>query len=362
MHSMLSAIRWLPRTVSNAVHHLEQLVLFKIKELGEESAAEFFGVGLSLVKQWSAGSKRPSLAAVERVFDPEQYVKEFSGKVQEANWEGKKVTMLLPQYKQTNPKTLFAVMGLLDRAKMNVMMHFGDAFIVHTRNKLADRFMSTGVETSMWFDDDMVPPFGDAAYFNNATGFNLPPKYAGIHTINKLLSTQKTIIGALYFGRNEARRQMFGGADAVEQAFAHTAPHDVIRPVPWVATGALMVHRSVYEAIQNKFPQLAPQIKGESWNYFSNSETDLTSATNEALAVLKDASTTEAARLAKVEEILLRGKKGSFYNNHLSQGEDVTFCKRAAASGHQPYVDFSIVCGHMGDYCYGPRGKLTNRI
>jgi len=345
-----------PKHVSE-VHHLEQLVLFKIKELGHENAAEFFEVGLPLIAQWEAGSKRPSLTAVERVFDPTTYSKEFSGKVQEANWEGKRVALLLPQYKQTNPRTLFCVMGLLDRTKMEVMMHFGDAFIVHTRNKLADRFLETGIPTSVWIDDDMIVPFGNAEYFNQSTGFNFPARYAGMHLINRLLETNKTLIGALYFGRNEKRRPMFGGADAAEAAFAHTSPHDAVRPVPWVATGALLVRRQVYLDMRGKFPQLAPQMRGEPWNFFSNSETDLTTAADEAMKILNDAASTEAARIAKALELLEKGKKAAFWNSHLSQGEDVTFCKRAAVSGHQPYVDFSLVCGHLGDYCYGPRGR-----
>jgi hypothetical protein len=40
--------------------------------------------------------------------------------------------------------------------------------------------------------------------------------------------------------------------------------------------------------------------------------------------------------------------------NPLGSGEDVSFCLRAAAAGHQPHVDMGLVCGHIGYQCFGP--------
>ena len=36
----------------------------------------------------------------------------------------------------------------------------------------------------------------------------------------------------------------------------------------------------------------------------------------------------------------------------LHQGEDETFGRRAAAAGHQTWVDFSVICGHVGTKVY----------
>ena len=44
-------------------------------------------------------------------------------------------------------------------------------------------------------------------------------------------------------------------------------------------------------------------------------------------------------------------------------GEDVTFCIRAAAAGHQPHVDLGLICGHQGSKIYGqPSMKTAEEI
>lgn len=333
---------------------LKDIVNRKIQELGIKESSEFFEVSEQLVRQWQAGSKPISLAAVEKVFVENP----VPAKIEEAEWEGKKVAILLPWYKSTNPLTAFSIMGILDRAKMGVMMHFGDAFIVHTRNKLATQFLKTGMEWSLWIDDDMILPFGNAGWFNRATGFNFPEQFAGLHTLNRLLSHQKTLVGALYFGRHPDGKPLFSEGTvrgSPEKLLAREAPVDVVKPTRWVATGCLLAHRKVYEDIQAVLPELAPLNKDDSWHFFSASQDDLVKSCQEALTILGDATVSESSRIAEVTQRLNNSFQAAKTFSRRGQGEDVTFSVRAARAGHQPYVDMGLVCGHYGNVCYGPR-------
>ena len=66
--------------------YLQSLVTNKCNALGVDAAAEFFSVSPGLVRQWLAGSKTPSLAAVELVFQSPS----VSGiTTADAQWAGK---------------------------------------------------------------------------------------------------------------------------------------------------------------------------------------------------------------------------------------------------------------------------------
>lgn len=332
---------------------LTHLVFEKIKELGAD-APEFFGVDRREVEQWEAGAEVP-LNAVEKVFSVEKLIASAGGKVVEAAWEGKQVAILLPFYKSTNPRTTYALMTLLDRAKMATMMQFGDAFIVHTRNHLADQWMKSEIPWAYWCDDDMIPPCGRAKWFNAVTNFDFPEEFAGVHAINRLMERGKTFIGGLYFERQKRRRPLYGGGSS-EIEFAHAAPKNLVKQVPWVASGAWLMNRQVVLDIRKTFADLAPQMEGDSWHYFSNSEDALVKATAEALKVLSDSTATEQARIDEAASLLRLGRFESEKTQRLRFGEDVTFCRRASRAGHPPHVDFSVVCGHIGEHVYGPEG------
>lgn len=336
--------------------YLTELVLAKVRSLpSSEAAADFFGVSEALIAQWTKGSKVVSLAAVEKVFDPGAMP--GMEMVQEARWEGKQVCIMMPSYKSSNPRTNFALMSMLDRTKMAVMVDWGDAFIAHSRNKLADQFLKTKIEWAYTVDDDMVVPFGNAQLFNLFTRFDFPPAAAGVHTINRLLSHGKTLVGGLYFGRWAHGKAVYaeGSEDKVEEAFARRAPHNVCKPTKWVGTGCLLIHRTVFLDIEKKFPHLARNAEGNFGHWFTSSEHDLKDATDKALAILNDSMASEAARITEAKKLILHGREQSKWHSGLGMGEDVTFCVRAAQSGHTPHVDFGVVCGHIGDKCYGPR-------
>lgn len=335
--------------------YLTELVRQQISKLGAPQAAEFFGVSEALIRQWMGGTKKISLIAVEKVFSTEKLLADH-GRMIQANWEGKQVAILLPFQKQTNPLTTFSLMTMIDRAKMATMMRYGDAFIIHTRNNLTAQWRRSKIPWGFTVDDDMILPCGLADWFNEMTEFNLPPEFAGRHAINRLLESGKTLIGGLYFARTKSRRPMVGGMTDPEMLeLAHSAPHDLVKEVPWVATGAMLHHAKVFDDIEAGFPELAPQMAGDTWHFFSPSETELTKATDQTLLVLNDVRISEAARLKEADKLLRMAKAEVATSKRLRFGEDVTFCKRAAAVGHPAHVDFGVVCGHVGTHVYGPR-------
>ena len=344
--------------------YLRDLVVAKVRELGAPSAAEFFGVSEQLVRQWEAGTKPVSLAAVDKVFVPPE--KGFT----DASWEGKKVLLMLPWYKTTNPLTAFCLLALLDRAKMGAAMEFGDALIAHARNKLLDTLVNTGVEYGFFLDDDMLVPCGNASWFNRYTGLALPENFAGLHVINRLMEHQKTLVSGLYFQRKAAGRAVYyealletpAGED--ENRVARTAPMQLLKPVQWAGTGCMLVHRSVALDMREKMPWLAPQAPGESWHYFSGASdallealpglsAELDAAVGEFSAGGEASAFEKAAR--GVQTRLAEAAAAAPKANRLQGGEDEVFGRRAAACGHPTFVDFSVVCGHVGGKIYGPR-------
>lgn len=268
-----------------------------------------------------------------------------------------KVAILLPWYKTTNPLTAFSIFSILDRRQMAVLLNFGDAFVAHTRNKLACAFLKTDMDWSLSIDDDMVIPCGKAGWFNSHTGFNLPEEFAGMNTINRLMSHKKTLVGALYFGRWSQGKAVYGEAfsDKKEDAFARKGPYDVLKATRWVGTGCTLIHRSVFLDIEKEFPHLARNADGEKGHWFTSSEHDLRSSTQSAIDMLDDAGVPLEARVSEAKKLLLRGEHQTKHNSSLGMGEDVTFCIRAAQAGHQPHVDMGLVCGHMGHHVFGPR-------
>lgn len=260
----------------------------------------------------------------------------------------KKVALLLPFYKSVHPLTTFCLMAIYDRERMRVFQNYGDAFIAHSRNTLARRFLESDCEFSVWFDDDMVFPIGNAQWYNRATGFGFVDKFAGMNTIDRLLGHNKTFVGGLYFGRSRGGKPMYaeGCGSQTEAALCRKGPQDVIKPTKWCASGVWLVHRKVFEDISKRWPHLS------SGQWFSSSEHNLVNASSLARKELEDESKpVDRAALSKLlgDGLYLAGK-----NSPVGLGEDVQFCYRAAQVGHQPHIDLGLVCGHMGSCCYGP--------
>jgi hypothetical protein len=226
----------------------------------------------------------------------------------------KKLLILRPTYKLVDDVVSHTTLALFDRTTMGYDKQSGDAMIYHSRNLLADRFMKSGYEWALWWDDDIIPPIGNANWsYSHVPSLpkSYPEAFLRINPIVRLISHGKTIIGGLYYNRRPPHVAICERGDI---EVLKKAPIDTIIAREWVGTGFLLTHRSVFEDIQKNYPELAPKkglvnVWESVWNYFQPSE---------------------------------------------MQAEDVSFCKRAKESGHQPYVDCGVVCFHLGTASYGP--------
>lgn len=266
----------------------------------------------------------------------------------------KSVMLTLPWLKHTNPITAFCVMGLLEKRRVTKLLNFGDAFVAHSRNKCADLFLESDCEWMLTIDDDVVLPFGNAKWFNAFTGFDHPEKFAGMDALDRLLSHNKTLVGGLYCGRHPKGALMYaeGANIPSEAAFARKGPHDLIKPTRWVATGCLLVHRSVYEDIEKHFPRLSRLQNSRGGQWFSTSEHTLFDWVDRTREMLSNGPMTGEKAL-KAHQMLESAAAEARRNSSLGMGEDVQFCVRAAEAGHQPYVDLGLVCGHVGHTVFG---------
>jgi hypothetical protein len=268
--------------------------------------------------------------------------------------ENKQVMLCLPFYKTTNPRTLFALMTLFDKRRMALSLDFGDAFVAHSRNKLADQFLRSGMEWCLMCDDDNVPPFGNADLYNQFTGFNLPKMFAGLHGIDRLLSHGKTLVGGLYRGRWPHSKSIFAEGVQLEK-YVNEGPRDELRPTQWVGFGWVLIHRSVFLDIEKKFPRLARKTDGTGSNFFTSSEHDLVESVEEALTTLYNLSDDNLINaVTDIRKTLEKGLSVSQRMSNLGVGEDVQFCRRAAQAGHQTFVDMGLVVGHLGEMMYLP--------
>lgn len=223
---------------------------------------------------------------------------------------GRDVFVGFPCYKTTNPVTAFALIAMaLDfgKDKIRFDMSIGDAMIYHSRNKIAQKFLETDAKWLLMIDDDIIPCIGRPNWMKstvpNARNMNDAPLQR--HALQRLIGANKTLIGGAYFGRQEGAPLMCSDRSLEPKARAY---QDEVAPVDWVATGCMLVHRKVFQDIEEKYPELKSPIANGEFDYFH----PINSAT----------------------------------------GEDVSFCKRAKESGHQPYIDLGLPVFHVGYKVY----------
>lgn len=265
-----------------------------------------------LISEALPGGIQPGRYEVE----PTKAKKARKGDLDEAPTDVKDVMILRPILRSVHSSVHHATLALFDKNTYRYDAQQGDAMVYHSRNMLADRFMKSGFEWALWWDDDVIPPIGDEAWMRGTVQSmptTYPKEFLRINAIQRLKSHGKSLIGGLYFARKAPWTAICHRTKATETAFK-AVPRVELKPVDWVGTGFLLVHRSVFESIQQAHPELAPKAGAVNeyesvWNYFQP--------------------------------------------NH-QQGEDVSFCARAKACGHQPFVDLSVVCFHVGDYAFGP--------
>lgn len=290
----------------------------KLKEVGEEEICSLLQLPKQMVRQYASGKKTPGYKACQKILDlwGNGHSKENDEALKEAVelWKGRDICLCLPWYKETYPDTVMCIMAMWDKSRMRLELRSGDSMITRSRNQLAKRFLDTGCTWSIWFDDDMVFPFGHAGIYMTITGMrSLPERYLAINTIDRLISHGKTIVGGCYWDRRGGGKLIAGGGPPMMSPI----PSDRLHPVAFVGTGCLAIHRQVFLDIAAKFPEtMSKESLGNEAGFFTNIQTP--------------------------QRML---------------GEDESFAWRATEAGHPSYLDLGLICGHLGVNCHGiPHG------
>ena len=280
---------------------------------GPETTAKVSGASLAVVSGWEDGRKtQPTLPQLSALlaYDPDP-INAVKPLVPEPTAPGGRLAILMQTNRQIHWQTMQSIMKLYDSAKIQCLINYSN-FLVRGRNVLARKFLQTDCEWSLWVDDDMILQCGDAAWFKAASQCpQYPTTFAGINTVGALISSGKTLVGGCYFARQPGGRALFNEAYATPEAnlVAHNGPRSDVLPTKWVATGCMLVHRSVYEDIIRQ--ALAPRLSPE-------------------------------------EERGYGYEFGFFDQLSSGLGEDQSFCSRAEKAGHQPHVDFRVMPAHVG--------------
>jgi len=266
-----------------------------------------------------------------------------------------KVLIICPWQKNLSPITSFCVTQLADKRRTSMALNFGDAFVAHSRNSCTDAFLKSSLEWALWIDDDMVVPFGNANWYRAYTGWSrYPDPFAGFNAIDRLMSHQKSLVGGVYFGKHPTGHPVYNeGSRPAEADMIRSGPRDEIKPTRWVGTGCLLTHRTIFEDIERKFPLLARGADAKGGQWFTSSEHMAMEGIRRTRDMLSDGPMT-AEKSVRAYEMLEGIAAESRTKSTLGMGEDVQFCIRATESGHQPFIDLGLVCGHIGHMVFGP--------
>lgn len=307
-----------------------QTLISKSTELGNKEVAAALEVPEGLLAQMLTGKKSPGLKTCQKILNlwSEKPKLESDGSVAEwfdkdgilngsycpgewgqkkTAWDGRDVCLCLPVYQDVPQAHYFTMLCTVMKYRMALRMEFrgDDSMITRSRNHLAKRFLATGASWSIWFDSDMVFPVGHAGMYATMTNMkNVPDKFMALHTIERLISHGKTLVGGCYWDRRGGGKLIAGGGGPLMSPI----PSDRLHPIGFVGTGCLAVHRQVFLDIAAKFPETLPlDGLGNECGFFTN--------------------------IQDPQRML---------------GEDESFGKRANEAGHPTYLDLGLLCGHLG--------------
>lgn len=308
----------------------------KIREIGEDSVCTTLELPRTIIRQFISGSKSPSYKTCQKIIDlwGNGHSKETDKELKDGSiasleydkegilnasycpaewgqkkkaWEGRDICLCLPVYNDVPQAHFFTMMCLAMKYRMAIRLEYRgeDSMITRSRNHLAKRFLDTGASWSIWFDSDMVVPFGHSGVYATMTNMrNVPENFLSINTLERLISRGKTVVGGLYWDRRGSGKLIAGGGGPILSPI----PYDTLHPVNFCGTGCLAVHRQVFLDIAAKFPEtMSPDSLGNECGFFTNIQTP--------------------------ERML---------------GEDESFGKRATDAGHPTYLDLGLLCGHIG--------------
>lgn len=300
----------------------------KLSEIGEDEMCKALELPKVIVLSYKSGKKTPSLKTCQKIIDlwgqgdngdgsdmqvwdeagilNGSYTPPEWGQKKKA-WDGRDVCLCLAVYNDVPQAHYFSMLSVVAKYRMGLRIEFRgeDSMITRSRNHLARRFLNTGASWSIWFDSDMVFPNGNSGAYATMTNMKgVADKYFSFHTIERLISWKKTVVGGCYWDRRGSGRLIAGG----NKPILNPIPSDTLAGVAFVGTGCLAIHRQVFLDISTKFPEtFSEKSLGNECGFFTNIQTP--------------------------ERMM---------------GEDESFAKRATDAGHPSYLDLGLCCGHIG--------------
>jgi hypothetical protein len=311
---------------------LAKEILTHIWELGgekSEAAQKFYDRSPQTIKQWYANPGNIPLSAINKFLQRSPGIKEEVLELLEPHFSanGQEITSLPTRTKLD----LMICSPILERPTLPFTTALGyllkkyecgftfqaDTMIVRSRNMLADRFLKSGCQWSLWIDGDMAPPIANPDWYRWITGStSVPDEYCAYDVLGRLLSHNKPIVGGVYASRR------WHGALVIQPEINPRSHEDKLLcndlrrgtarglvAVEWIGFGAALIHREVFLEIQRRYPQLAPTTEFGAWRYFQ--------------------------------------PEGD-------EGEDEAFCKRARSAQIPIWLDTQLVCGHIGNMAFLP--------
>lgn len=302
----------------------------KYAELGSDETCKVLDLPANIVNQFVSGKKKPGLDTCQKIVDlwSDSQADQDDGSTcswevdehgimnceycpgewgrKKAAWPGRDVCLCLPVYNDVPFAHHFIMLTLVAKYRMAVRINARgeDSMITRSRNHLAKRFLDTGATWSIWFDSDMIFPIGHAGVYTTMTNMrNVADKFMKLHTIERLISWNRTVVGGCYWDRRGGGRLIAGGNQPMQ-----AIPSDTLQAIIFNGTGCLAVHRQVFLDIITKFPEtMSADSLGNECGFFTNIQTP--------------------------QRML---------------GEDESFAKRATDAGHPTYLDLGLLCGHVG--------------
>lgn len=295
----------------------------------------------------------------------EQAVKSLQGKAEPFPWwspddvKGKiRLHISVPTYVNTislnmDASLKSALNTSMHRDNLEVDFNFtgGDSLIPRVRDKMAAHFLNSNSEWQLQIDDDIVFPYGMgpelARYYANwmspeiFRAFMLEGIFQAALSMNAIdeilrsgIKDDKKIVGGLYFWRggvqnlNEAASLLPPSDDGSFEIEFKLTPDNYIS-TDRLATGFLLIHRSVYEEVEKAFPELLYDLP-------QNIPNKPTCAFYSPV-VTKEVWPTGARKKGPLR----------FYRS-----EDYAFAWRAKQVGFDPCLNMNILLGHIGTHIY----------
>lgn len=281
-----------------------------LTQYGAAKVAEVCGTSEAVVGFWI--QQGWPLAAVQKLLDFDPAPLAAIRPLYEVPPEGTKIAVILPSNQPPELATVESLIRMYDPRTM-IFKRFTFNSLFHVRNMAAAWFINSGREWSYWCDRDTVAPCGDAPWFREVTGEpEMPAAYAGMNTIQRLLSTGKKLVGVSYVSRRENATPQFWGGNSLEVAeMVRSGPRNQVWKRNWIGFGGALVHRDVF--------------------------LDIIKTQGDEIRVKNEGVRSQ-----------LHYEYGFFNPIDRDEGDDVSFCLRAGKAGHECFVDLALSAGHVG--------------